>query len=61
MKNYKTWRNKSMENKNQGLQANPQLTINYLTQEVANLTKENAMLKAIIQEQNQTNKSAEEE
>ncbi|MFI3927131.1 hypothetical protein [Staphylococcus warneri] len=37
-----------MENNNQGLQANPQLTINYLTQEVARLTQENAMLKAII-------------
>lgn len=50
-----------MENNNQGLQANPQLTINYLTQELAKLTQENAMLKAIIQEQNQTNQSAEEE
>ena len=49
----------SMENNNQGLQANPQLTINYLTQEVAKLTQENAMLKAIIQEQN--SESAEEE
>ncbi|WP_437414196.1 hypothetical protein, partial [Staphylococcus warneri] len=39
--------------------ANPQLTINYLTQEVARLTQENAMLKAIIQEQN--SESAEEE
>ena len=48
-----------MENNNQGLQANPQLTINYLTQEVAKLTQENAMLKAIIQEQNA--ESAEEE
>ena len=55
----KYWRNKSMENNNQGLQANPQLTINYLTQEVARLTQENAMLKAIIQEQN--SESAEEE
>lgn len=42
-----------MENNNQGLQANPQITINYLTQEVAKLTQENAMLKAIIQEQNE--------
>ncbi|MGE8022992.1 hypothetical protein ACQKNQ_01590 [Staphylococcus pasteuri] len=50
-----------MENNNQGLQANPQLTINYLTQEIANLNKENAMLKAIIQEQNQPKQSAEEE
>lgn len=48
-----------MENNNQGLQANPQLTINYLTQEVARLTQENAMLKAIIQEQN--SEGAEEE
>lgn len=48
-----------MENNNQGLQANPQLTINYLTQEVAKITQENAMLKAIIQEQN--SESAEEE
>ncbi|MDS0178509.1 hypothetical protein KZA27_05145 [Staphylococcus capitis] len=42
-----------MGNNNQGLQANPQITINYLTQEVAKLTQENAMLKAIIQEQNE--------
>lgn len=35
------------------LQANPQFTIDYLTQEVARLTQENAMLKAILQEQNQ--------
>ena len=48
-----------MENNNQGLKATPQLTINYLTQEVARLTQENAMLKAIIQEQN--SESAEEE
>ncbi|MEX2947867.1 hypothetical protein ABH521_003445 [Staphylococcus warneri] len=47
-----------MNNDNQ-LQANPQLTIDYLTQEVARLTQENAMLKAIIQEQN--SESAEEE
>lgn len=50
-----------MTNNNQGLQANPQLTIDYLTQEIANLSKENAMLKAIVQEQSQTNQSAEEE
>ncbi|MCG1737675.1 hypothetical protein K4R81_01960 [Staphylococcus epidermidis] len=48
-----------MEQNNQGLQANPQITINYLTQEVSRLTQENAMLKAIIQEQN--SESAEEE
>ena len=47
-----------MENNNQGLQANPQFTINYLIQELARLTEENAVLKAIIQEQNE---SAEEE
>ncbi|ASN69054.1 hypothetical protein 3S9_17 [uncultured Caudovirales phage] len=46
------------DNNNNQLQANPQLTIDYLTQEVARLTQENAMLKAIIQEQNE---SAEEE
>ncbi|MCJ1785179.1 hypothetical protein N7L96_06615 [Mammaliicoccus sciuri] len=40
-----------MNQENQ-MQANPQLVINYLTQEVASLTQENAMLKAIIQEQN---------
>ncbi|MFP4878302.1 hypothetical protein ACLFLH_04875 [Mammaliicoccus sciuri] len=38
--------------KDNKMQANPQLVINYLTQEVASLTQENAMLKAIIQEQN---------
>lgn len=38
-----------MNQENQ-IQANPQLVINYLTQEVASLTQENAMLKAIIQE-----------
>lgn len=47
-----------MNNNNQ-LQANPHLTIDYLTQEVARLTQENAMLKAIIQEQN--SESVEEE
>lgn len=39
-------------NQEQGLQANPQLVINNLTNEVANLVRENAMLKAIIQEKN---------
>lgn len=59
MKKLRNWRNKSMkDNNNNQLQANPQLTIDYLTQEVARLTQENAMLKAIIQEQNE---SAEEE
>lgn len=42
-----------MKENNQGIQANPQLVINYLSQEVASLTQENAMLKAILQEQNQ--------
>ncbi|WP_204253905.1 hypothetical protein [Mammaliicoccus sciuri] len=42
-----------MNENNQGIQANPQLVINYLSQEVASLTQENAMLKAILQEQNQ--------
>ncbi|UXS21167.1 hypothetical protein MUA33_05450 [Staphylococcus delphini] len=41
------------------LQANPQLTIDYLTQEVARLTQENAMLKAIIQEQNTDNETSD--
>lgn len=35
------------------IQAKPELVINYLTNEVATLTKENAMLKAILQEQNE--------
>lgn len=42
------------------LQANPQFTIDYLTQEVARLTQENAMLKAIIQEQNTDDESSDE-
>lgn len=42
-----------MNENNQGIQANPQLVINCLSQEVASLTQENAMLKAILQEQNQ--------
>lgn len=42
------------------LQANTQLTIDYLTQEVARLTQENAMLKAIIQEQNTDNEMSDE-
>ncbi|EHT7730591.1 hypothetical protein NDL56_000456 [Staphylococcus pseudintermedius] len=42
------------------LQANLQLTIDYLTQEVARLTQENAMLKAIIQEQNTDNEASDE-
>lgn len=42
-----------MSNEQGGLQANPEYTINYLVDENAHLTKENAMLKAIIQEQNE--------
>ncbi|HHG6449750.1 TPA: hypothetical protein ACPXK2_000606 [Staphylococcus pseudintermedius] len=42
------------------LQANTQLTIDYLTQEVARLIQENAMLKAIIQEQNTDNEASDE-
>ncbi|EZR31224.1 TPA: hypothetical protein O1956_001827 [Staphylococcus aureus] len=50
-----------MDDRNQGLQANPQYTIHYLSQEITRLTQENAMLKAYIQEQNEKSKSAEEE
>ncbi|SAO28900.1 phi PVL ORF 22-like protein [Staphylococcus aureus] len=50
-----------MNDSNQGLQANPQYTIHYLSQEITRLTQENAMLKAYIQEQNEKSKSAEEE
>lgn len=46
-----------MEQDNKGLQANPNYVINYLVEENASLTKENAMLKAIIQEQNEKNQS----
>lgn len=42
-----------MSNEQGGLQANPEYTINYLINDNARLTKENAMLKAIIQEQNE--------
>ncbi|HDA0700075.1 TPA: hypothetical protein O4T39_001857 [Staphylococcus aureus] len=48
-----------MNDSNQGLQANPQYTIHYLSQEITRLTQENAM--AYIQEQNEKSKSAEEE
>lgn len=47
-----------MNDSNQGLQANPQYTIHYLSQEITRLTQ---MLKAYIQEQNEKSKSAEEE
>lgn len=36
----------------QSIQANPQIVINNLIQENSRLTHENAVLKAIIQEQN---------
>lgn len=42
-----------MNNENQGLQANSEYVINNLVQDNANLVRENAMLKAIIQEQNE--------
>ncbi|WP_182363435.1 hypothetical protein [Staphylococcus coagulans] len=42
------------------LQANPQIALDYLTQEVARLSQENAMLKAIIQEQNNDSKTSDE-
>ncbi|MGX0157640.1 hypothetical protein ACUXFS_000487 [Staphylococcus cohnii] len=48
-----------MEQNNQSIQPNPQYVIEYLTDELAAKTQENAMLKAIIQEQN--SESAEEE
>ncbi|HCZ1391000.1 phage protein [Staphylococcus aureus] len=50
-----------MQDNKQGLQANPEYTIHYLSQEITRLTQENAMLKAYIQEQNEKSKSAEEE
>lgn len=40
-----------MNNENK-LQANPEIVINCLTQQVAELIRENAMLRAIVQEQN---------
>ncbi len=39
-----------MKDNKQGLQANPEYTIHYLSQEIMRLTQENAMLKAYIQE-----------
>ncbi|UXS45369.1 hypothetical protein [Staphylococcus delphini] len=42
------------------LQANPQIALDYLAQEVARLSQENAMLKAIIQEQNNDSKTSDE-
>lgn len=49
-----------MNQNSQGLQADPHLVINNLTQEVARLSQENAMLKAIIQEQNTDNEASDE-
>ncbi len=49
-----------MNQNNQGFQADPHLVINNLTQEVARLAQENAMLKAIIQEQNNDSKTSDE-
>lgn len=50
---------------NNEIQANPDYVINYLNQELSRKTEENAVLKAIIQEQNeqlnQSYESAEEE
>ncbi len=37
-----------MQDNKQGLQANPEYTIHYLSQEIMRLTQENAMLKAYI-------------
>ena len=45
-----------MNDNQNGLQANPQYTINYLTDELARVNQENAMLKAIIQEKNEKEK-----
>ncbi|MCQ9290712.1 hypothetical protein NQ016_04155 [Staphylococcus hyicus] len=41
---------------NQKLTANPDLTIEFLTAQVANLSKENAILKALVQELNEQGK-----
>lgn len=50
-----------MSNEQGGLQANPEYTINYLIDDNARLTKENAMLKAIIQEQNEKSQQQNEQ
>lgn len=50
-----------MNNNNQGLQPNAEYTINYLADDNAKLSKENAMLKAIIQEQNEKLQSQKNE
>ncbi|HDB5644966.1 TPA: hypothetical protein O6Y65_002800 [Staphylococcus aureus] len=50
-----------MNDSNQGLQANPQYTIHYLSQEITRLTQENAMLKAYIQENKENQQCAKEE
>lgn len=44
-----------MEQNNQSIQPNPQYVIEYLTDELAAKTQENAMLKAYIQELNEKN------
>ncbi|EZY66636.1 hypothetical protein V062_02135 [Staphylococcus aureus R0357] len=49
-----------MQNSKQGLQANPEYTIHYLSQEIARLIQENAMLKAYIQENKEEQQCAEE-
>ncbi|HCY5963965.1 TPA: hypothetical protein O1005_001848 [Staphylococcus aureus] len=50
-----------MQDNKQGLQANPEYTIHYLSQEIMRLTQENAMLKAYIQENKENQQYAEEE
>ncbi len=46
-----------MQDNKQGLQANPEYTIHYLSQEIMRLTQENAMLKAYIQENKENQQS----
>lgn len=50
-----------MQDNKQGLRANPEYTIHYLSQEIMRLTQENAMLKAYIQENKENQQCAEEE
>ena len=47
-----------MQDNKQGLQANPEYTIHYLSQEIMRLTQENAMLKAYIQENKENQQCA---
>ncbi|EGQ0541208.1 hypothetical protein I6D32_06970 [Staphylococcus aureus] len=49
-----------MQGNKQGLQANPEYAIHFLSQEIARLTQENAMLKAYIQENKEEQQCAEE-